>query len=626
MLHADTIEERLERRDFPSVFQAWSPVEGTGEGELDAAARHDLVWSTLPAYGLQWTPRTDPGPGGIRYGGPGRALVLDPDSVERALEKREGLLARNPDMVLLTELRYRGAPPNFLSSDEDPWLLRDANGDTVLGWAEGRSLRLDFRIPAMREHLIERARAIMATGVVDGLMLDVWNELEGDYRDDGKGSFGDARVALVEGIRAAIGDKALLVINTNEFTAERSKASVNGLYLETYSLRTAQDWARYRETMEWAGPNLRSPAFVALETWRDAKGGADTDRNDPDDLRQMRATTALSLVASNGFTLFADPNSLPLSDHLHDWYDLWDVDLGRPAGPAIDLVGGAVRRAYDNGVAVYSPPGGTTRTVEFDVPVRSATTDKVATSHSLGAFDGDLFLFTGAGPGDGTDPPMDAEASVGEFAPPVRVGAGDRVLVSVPYASDAPAELVLSLQDTSNGWRTAGFARIAVPPGQSNADLVVDVAGDAVPGPAYAWTAWITAPGTDWSGRLDAVTVDSVSMVPAGSAFKDELGALAPVTQLRAGERFEVVVDYTASAARTLNVSLQDTATGWSTQAFARVDVPPGSGAEKLELEILADAPPGSRYTLGAYLTPRGGDWKTRLSDVRVDRLSVNAR
>jgi hypothetical protein len=28
----------------------------------------------------------------------------------------------------------------------------------------------------------------------------------------------------------------------------------------------------------------------------------------------------------------ADDNSLPISDHLHNWYDFWDAKLGLPVG------------------------------------------------------------------------------------------------------------------------------------------------------------------------------------------------------------------------------------------------------------------------------------------------------
>lgn len=59
-----------------------------------------------------------------------------------------------------------------------------------------------------------------------------------------------------------------------------------------------------------------------------------TGRND---FALMRMVTTLSLVFSNGYTLFSDPNSLPTPDHAHDWYPFWDKSLGKPAAPLADL-------------------------------------------------------------------------------------------------------------------------------------------------------------------------------------------------------------------------------------------------------------------------------------------------
>jgi hypothetical protein len=55
----------------------------------------------------------------------------------------------------------------------------------------------------------------------------------------------------------------------------------------------------------------------------------------------MRLTTALSLVFSNGYVLFGDPDGYPGGDHNHDIYlPLWSNaqgahPLGQPLGPPI---------------------------------------------------------------------------------------------------------------------------------------------------------------------------------------------------------------------------------------------------------------------------------------------------
>ena len=32
----------------------------------------------------------------------------------------------------------------------------------------------------------------------------------------------------------------------------------------------------------------------------------------------------------NGYVLFGDDNAIPAPDHLHNWYDFWDAELGQP--------------------------------------------------------------------------------------------------------------------------------------------------------------------------------------------------------------------------------------------------------------------------------------------------------
>jgi hypothetical protein len=74
----------------------------------------------------------------------------------------------------------------------------------------------------------------------------------------------------------------------------------------------------------------------------------------------MRNITTLSLVFSNGYVLFSDPNQLPTPDHLHDWYPFWEKSLGKPTGPLATLdrpnLSGAYMREYERGEAVFNPP------------------------------------------------------------------------------------------------------------------------------------------------------------------------------------------------------------------------------------------------------------------------------
>lgn len=108
----------------------------------------------------------------------------------------------------------------------------------------------------------------------------------------------------------------------------------------------------------------------------------------------MRATTTLALTHSNGYCLFADPNSLPTPDHLHDWYPFWEKSLGKPTGPGKKQKDGSTRRQFERGMVVYNPMGNKTVAVTFSQPRKSLATGKVGTRHSVNSADGDIFLLT----------------------------------------------------------------------------------------------------------------------------------------------------------------------------------------------------------------------------------------
>jgi hypothetical protein len=353
------IGRRIAARDFPSVFQAWSPADNLrGEKQLVTAARHDLIWHGIGWYGLAW----NKSPSGLGDG-------VRSESIEKGLRKRNELLELNPNLILIAEIRYRDASVRFLPENHK-WWRRNKDGTLTKGWSEGRFLQLDFDNPEYREHVAKRAGAVVKTGVVDGVLLDWW-------RDD------DSRLELVKMVRQAIGDKHLIIANANDRTTPRTAPYVNGYFMECYRSKSPKDWQRIAATLKWAEANLREPRASCLETWF---------HNSRQDLNLMRATTTLALTCSNGYCLFSDPNPLPTGDHRHNWYPFWDVGLGKPTSAGGTMPDGTMRREFDNGTAVYNPMGNETATVTFDEARSSAATGKTSNIHMLDSMDGDIYL------------------------------------------------------------------------------------------------------------------------------------------------------------------------------------------------------------------------------------------
>ncbi len=341
------------------MFQAWSPADNLpAEDPWTTLARHDLIFHAPDFFELKW----DTAPTGLATG-------FTPESVAAALALRSQLLARNPHLVLLAEIRYRDAPRSYLPADS-PWWKRDRSGKFVMGWEEGGYILLDLANPAFQRQVAAQARAAVRSGVFDGVMLDWW-------QDD------DDHLALIKQVRAAIGRDALILGNANDHTTPRTAPYINGYFMECYRSRTAEDWQRIAETLAWAERHLRTPRIDCLETWYH------TSRQD---LALMRATTALALTASDGYCLFSDPNPLPTPDHLHNWYPFWDKSLGSPRTRGRKQPDGTVRREFAQGAVVYNPMGNPARTITFPDERRSIATGITSRTHTLNAPDGDLYL------------------------------------------------------------------------------------------------------------------------------------------------------------------------------------------------------------------------------------------
>ncbi|HNX35690.1 MAG TPA: hypothetical protein PKM57_13745 [Kiritimatiellia bacterium] len=354
----EPVARRIANRAFPSVFQAWNPADNLKEDRVVTEARHDLIFHGERFFGLQWD-----------HAYPGLATNFTAASIQSGLQRRRDLLRRNRNLILLVEIRYRDAHRSFLP-DGHTWWRRDAQGKIVPGWEEGGYLQLDFSNPEYREHVAKQAQAAVSSGVVDGIMVDWW-------RDDVD------RLSLVRSIRSRIGEEALILANANDVTTPQTAPYINGYFMECYRSQTAEDWKRIAETLTWAEKKLRQPRINCLETWHHQSRA---------DEALMRATTTCSLVLSDGYCLFSDPNPLPTPDHLHNWQPFWERCLGGALAPGVARPDGAMTREFANGTVTYNPMGNQPVTITFGEPRSSRATGKRARIHTVGPCDGDLFL------------------------------------------------------------------------------------------------------------------------------------------------------------------------------------------------------------------------------------------
>ena len=136
---------------------AWSPATNLEkEDPLATMARHDLLFVGPGRLGLRWNRR----PVGLADG-------FKPASIAAARAFRARLQKLNPLLILLAEIRYRDANPQYLPEDHI-WWKRDRQGKRLAGWKEGGFLLLDLHHPQFREHVARQAKAAVQSGVFDG--------------------------------------------------------------------------------------------------------------------------------------------------------------------------------------------------------------------------------------------------------------------------------------------------------------------------------------------------------------------------------------------------------------------------------------------------------------------------
>ncbi|MBW2992754.1 putative glycoside hydrolase family 15 protein [Candidatus Woesearchaeota archaeon] len=354
----DDLERRINNVTYPSVFQAWSPADNLDEDPYTTLARHNLVFNIPPFYGLIW----DSQPTGLAEG-------FTEESIQKALENKKRILNLNPNIVALAEIRYRDARKDFLPEGHR-WWKYDENNEPIPGWQEGNYFLLDFSSPEFQDHVALRCKKVVETGVVDGVMLDWWD-------DD------DIRLELIKKVRQSIGEKALILTNTNHRKTPRTSSYINGYFMECYQSETEEHWRQIAETLSWAELNLQKPNINCVETWY---------HNSREDLNLMRAVTTLTLTHSDGYCLFSDPNILPTPDHLHNWYSFWDADLGRPLEKGKKQNNNSFIREFENGTVVYNPMGNSPVEIQFSDTVRSVAAGKTGSRHILNPLDGDIYL------------------------------------------------------------------------------------------------------------------------------------------------------------------------------------------------------------------------------------------
>ncbi len=312
---------------FPAVYQAWNgPAENLPD-TTETLAKHDLVWHNIGAFGY-----TYPASGF-------RAMNQTPALTSMPHYDLSKLRSLNPRIRVLGAVQWHDLPPTQLP-DNDPWWMKDKNGQRIPSW--GPNFLLDINNASLQDHVAAVAKALMATGKLDGIMLD-WCGAE---------SHTPAITTIIKKVRDAIGSTALLIVNGGyQQLSLASMGRVNGIFMEN----AGTQWPSCLGTLKYNESHARKPT---ANCYNDIK-----NIPTPSDARVRMVTCAVATL-SNAYVLVPHyTNVAGHDDHSHLWYSTWDTKLGKTVGSTYKS-GVASCRDFENGTAVYNPVGSPVVTVK----------------------------------------------------------------------------------------------------------------------------------------------------------------------------------------------------------------------------------------------------------------------
>ena len=390
-----TVAERLNNRDYPSVFLTHKRSNYEEDPDpFNQLVHYDFSFMFEPFHPLV-NPYTSNSPFGgmVRTGEHGTIAHLSHIHREAIRE--------NPNMIFIVEIAYFDGRRFNIPADSPYWFRNpdgtiahrpgpfDAQGNKK--WQD--EPLLDFTNPDVIDIIVAQAVAVAKCGLYDGIWLDRWQELEGDFRGKlshlvTKEDELNARLQILQGIRANVPEDFLIMVNSRN-RLPQSAPYINGVFIEAgapKSIYTYKDLYHFENIIKWYESNLREPTFTLL--W------GQVYHKPPITQQTVRQFTTLSLTHSDGYVNVSSgaPDGRTL------WYDFWDAPLGRPIGGDETKAqlyrgrDGVFIREFTNGWAVYNRSG-SKQEIEFSETVSGWNSGvEHQRRHTLADLDGEIYL------------------------------------------------------------------------------------------------------------------------------------------------------------------------------------------------------------------------------------------
>ena len=285
------LQERLENRNFPSLFSPWGflPQNQRHLSDPEQMSQHDMYFCCMSMFHMELAKTSDG--------------YLVRGDLEKSIQRRDEYLAHNPNMIFLTTLN--AVLEGFETFPEDsPYWLRDDAGNILEAFGAGL---VKLNHPDVQKRIVDQVVAISKCGLYDGIHFDLWSE----GHNAGRGQL-SGQVAILKAIRERVRDNFLILVNTNVYKAPASAPYVNGSFFESGLPGDAPsegDWSvsnqlkDMADTISWAEQNFRSPQINALLGFGLGREPMDS----PTNRRYMRAVTTLNLTFSDGYFMYYLP-------------------------------------------------------------------------------------------------------------------------------------------------------------------------------------------------------------------------------------------------------------------------------------------------------------------------------
>ena len=297
--YTTTVAERIHNRNYPSVFL----THKRSNYEEDPDPFNQLVHYDFSFMFEPFHPLVNPYTSNSPFGGMVR--TGEHGTIAHLSHVHTDAIRENPNMIFIVEIAYFDG--RFLNLPEDsPYWFRNPDGLIAQRlWKvddEGNEYYeslLNFTHPDVIEMIIQHAVAVAKCGLYDGIWLDRWQELEGDFHGELRHLVTleaelNARLQMLQGIRANVPEDFLIMVNSRE-ELPHSAPYINGVFIEANEpkpIYTYKDLYHFENIIKWYESNLRKPTFTLL--W------GQVYHKPPITQQTVRQFTTLSLTHSDG--------------------------------------------------------------------------------------------------------------------------------------------------------------------------------------------------------------------------------------------------------------------------------------------------------------------------------------